>query len=95
MARYINIDEIPPKILDGKVVNEELDLPNNNVTVKNIVEMYIDEDVAPIVHAHWFPVTEPDDKGRVQYGCSHCRAFASFTYDRDQRFCGACGAKMD
>ena len=45
MARYINIDNIPDIILDGKVINPKLDLPNNNVTVRDILECTHEEDV--------------------------------------------------
>ena len=53
------------------------------------------EDVKPVVHARWFPMTTPDEKGRVEYCCDHCRKFISGTWNKDQKYCGACGARMD
>lgn len=59
------------------------------------IEQIKPADVQPVVHAKWFAITEPDEKGRVEYCCDHCRKFISGTWNKDQKYCGACGARMD
>ena len=52
-------------------------------------------DVAPVVHAQWKQISEPDEDGDVWYRCTACSSNDLHSPGIDVPYCWHCGAKMD
>ena len=97
MSRYIDADKIE-YYRDCDECHEECQLGCTEpfvIAYREDIDDIPTEDVAPVIHASWFPMTTPDKNGKVEYCCSHCRKFISATWNKNQKYCGACGARMD
>ena len=61
--------------------------------VCSVVRTFEEEDVAPIVHAHW----EQNESGKIR--CSYCKhkmhLVPESNYACEPFYCAFCGAKMD
>lgn len=85
MARYIDADKVKTHF-DANTWQGEFMIAMCDVTET--------EDVAPIIHAEWLPMTNPIEwtDGREHFECSNCGIYHSPL--KNERYCPYCGARM-
>lgn len=84
MARYIDLD----KIEENMIYENQVDLVDLNLLVE--------EDVAPVIHARWEEIITGDNLYVVTI-CSNCKGDAPIDDGISPiwKYCPYCGAKMD
>ena len=96
MAEYIERDLTVQKILEVGIDNYQDKYPNiGMVHAANIVKYMPAADVAPVVHAQWEKISEPDEDGNVWYRCPICQHNDKQSPGIDVPHCWYCGARMD
>ena len=96
MPRYIDIDKM----------NKWTEVDQQSCSRENCVSTSYDcnecyynnggaEDVTPVVHAEWLPMTNPIEwhDGREHFECSNCGIYHAPL--KNERYCPYCAAKMD
>ena len=88
MPRYIDADRTLDALNEAQ--NEFDTFYKGLGKAKSIVMEQPTADVAPVVHAHWILLREPNGKPYC-FSCSNC----DFRTKSGLNFCGDCGAIMD
>lgn len=97
MARYIDIELLPPKKYAYTGIDESDGYALGfNDCLDEVLDMPT-ADVKPVVHAHWVYIGDKDEV--FTHKCSNCGSKRQWAIVTDMyvngQYCGRCGAKMD
>lgn len=103
MDKYIKAQDLIDRIYPVDPENDGSDgctivfqnLKLSSQEIEAIVDDIPAADVAPVVHAQWEKISEPDEDGNVWYRCPICQHNDKQSPGINVLHCWYCGARMD